>query len=63
LSAESLAAAKAQAAVGIGNPLVLDPLAGLPIFEVSPYFKRNLRFRSAIDAMGRIRLCAMTIED
>ena len=60
LSAKSMAAAQAKAAVGIGNPLVFDPLAGFP---TSPYFDRKLKFTSAIDGTGRIRLAAFTIQD
>lgn len=58
LSAKSYAAAEAKAAVGVGNPLVLDPLAGFPN---PPYFNRKLKFTSALDGMGRIRLAAFTI--
>ena len=60
MSAKSYAAAEAKAAVGVGNPLVLDPLAGFPN---SPYFNRKLRFMSGMDSIGRIRLAAFTIGD
>ncbi|QNJ59334.1 hypothetical protein SEA_MRMIYAGI_122 [Mycobacterium phage MrMiyagi] len=49
-----------QAAVGSGNPPIFDPSAGFPNH---PFFNRNLRFVSASDSRGRIRLCALTIED
>jgi hypothetical protein len=46
------------AAVGEGNPPVPDPLAGIPF---SPFFMRDLRFVTAVDKKGRMRLAALTI--
>lgn len=48
----------ALAAIGGGNPPVLDPLAGFPN---SPFFRRNLKFIQVQDGIGRIRLAAFTI--
>lgn len=50
--------APVSAAIGMGNRLVNDPLAGIPN---SPFFNRELRFFSGMDGKGRVRLCAFTI--
>lgn len=49
-----------SAAVGNGNPLVFDPLAGFPLH---PFFQRKLRFVQAFDSAGRIRLAAFSPDD
>ncbi|AVD99745.1 hypothetical protein HWB51_gp067 [Mycobacterium phage Cuke] len=49
-----------KAAVGDGNPPILDPSAGFPNH---PFFDRKLRFVSASDTKGRIRLCALTVDE
>jgi hypothetical protein len=51
---------KAVLTMGTGNPPVLDPLAGIPSH---PYFNRQLRFTSACDSIGRIRLATITIQE
>jgi hypothetical protein len=47
------------AAVGTGNPVVLDPLPGI---SPDPFFLRDLRFCSIMDTSGRIRFAALTIQ-
>lgn len=46
-----------SAADGMGSPRVLDPLAGI---SPHPFFLRDLRFVSAMDCKGRVRLAAFT---
>lgn len=45
------------AATQKGSPLMSGPLAG------HPFFRRNLRYVSMMDATGRVRLCALTVRD
>lgn len=60
MSAKSDVADVAQAAVGVGDHSVIDPLSGFPN---DPFFNRKLRFVSATDSMGRIRLAALTTQE